>query len=197
MCLVSLANTLLLIILHLKIESIAQWTLVITSTDIANVHYNNVILAVPNLRFPLYCIVFVTLIIQGFVITSKFLWSQGTHYKESPLYAFAGFHTYYYYYFFFVFFVAQGYYRDDHFWGGKRARSSDLGALCFEQGCESSDFNLISDFCTLHKTPFSDFYCIEKHILSVISDYFRPFQTFSHRRSHTPVITVLNCTLLC
>ena len=25
------------------------------------------------------------------------------------------------------------------------------------QGCESSDFNLISDFLALHKTPFSDF----------------------------------------
>ena len=26
-----------------------------------------------------------------------------------------------------------------------------------EQGCESSDFNLISDFFSLRKTPFSDF----------------------------------------
>ena len=26
-----------------------------------------------------------------------------------------------------------------------------------EQGCESSDFKLISDFFALHKTPFSDF----------------------------------------
>ena len=25
------------------------------------------------------------------------------------------------------------------------------------QECESSDFNLISDFFALHKTPFSDF----------------------------------------
>ena len=25
------------------------------------------------------------------------------------------------------------------------------------EGCESSDFNLISDFFALHKTPFSDF----------------------------------------
>ena len=41
-------------------------------------------------------------------------------------------------------------------------------------------------FFALHKTPFSDFLmqfeCIEKHIFSGISDYFRPF---SHRRSHT------------
>ena len=46
-------------------------------TDIINYHYNKVILTVPNFRFPLYCIVFVTLIKQGFVITSKFLLSQG------------------------------------------------------------------------------------------------------------------------
>ena len=39
-----------------------QWTLVITSTDITNFHYNKVIWAVPNFRFPLYGIIFVTLI---------------------------------------------------------------------------------------------------------------------------------------
>ena len=33
----------------------------------------------------------------------------------------------------------------------------ESGNLCFKQGCESSDFNLISDFFALHKTPFSDF----------------------------------------
>ena len=43
------------------------------------------------------------------------------------------------------------------------------------QGCKSSDFNLISDFFALHKTPFSDSYCIKKHIFSGISDYFRLF----------------------
>ena len=28
---------------------------------------------------------------------------------------------------------------------------------CLMQGCESSDFNLISDFFALHKTTFSEF----------------------------------------
>ena len=55
-----------------------------------------------------------------------------------------------------------------------------------QQGCESSDFNLISDYFALHKTPFSDLFCIEKLIFSGISDYFRLFQTFSHKCSHTP-----------
>ena len=52
--------------------------------------------------------------------------------------------------------------------------------LCLEsiQECESSDLNLISDFFALHKTPFSDFQCIEKHIFSGISDYFRLFRLF-------------------
>ena len=45
------------------------------------------------------------------------------------------------------------------------------------QGCESSDFNLILDFFAHHKTPFSDFYCIAKHIFSGISDYFILFLT--------------------
>ena len=55
----------------------------------------------------------------------------------------------------------------------------------FNQGYESSDFNLISDFFALHKTPFSNFKCIEKHIFSGISDYFRLFQTFfSQTLSH-------------
>ena len=49
------------------------------------------------------------------------------------------------------------------------------------QGCESSDFNLISDFFALHKTPFyrllMQFECIDKHISSDISDYVRLFLT--------------------
>ena len=45
------------------------------------------------------------------------------------------------------------------------------------QGCESSDFNQISGF-----------ECIEKHIFSGISDYFRLLRLFlKHRRSYTPV----------
>ena len=48
---------------------------------------------------------------------------------------------------------------------------------CHHQGCEGSDFNLISDCFALHKTPFSDFQCVEKHIFSGISDYFRLFLT--------------------
>ena len=50
------------------------------------------------------------------------------------------------------------------------------------QGCESSDFNLISDFFALHKTPFSDFNALK----STIIRHFRLFQTFSHRCSHVP-----------
>ena len=50
------------------------------------------------------------------------------------------------------------------------------------QGCESSDFNLISDFFALHKIKVLDFKCIEKHILSMncsgISDLFRLFLTY-------------------
>ena len=68
---------------------VIQWTLLITSTDdiIINFHYSKVILAVPNFRFPfpLYCFVFITLIYQGFIITSKFLCSQGAHYNGSSL----------------------------------------------------------------------------------------------------------------
>ena len=46
------------------------------------------------------------------------------------------------------------------------------------QGCESSDFYLISDFFALHKTPFSDLSCIE-------SISFQAFQTFlSQTLSH-------------
>ena len=51
--------------------------------------------------------------------------------------------------------------------------------------------NLISDFFALHKTPFSDFECIEKHIFSGISDY----SDFSHRCSHTPAFANVNITL--
>ena len=57
----------------------------------------------------------------------------------------------------------------------------------YNQGCESSEIlfihnilpyiSLISDFFALHKPPFSDFKCIEKHIFSGISDYFRLFLT--------------------
>ena len=62
------------------------------------------------------------------------------------------------------------------------------------QGCESSDFNLISDFCALHKTPFSDFYkCIEKHISSGISDCFRLFQTFFLTDALTPLTLGNTC----
>ena len=56
------------------------------------------------------------------------------------------------------------------------------------QGCESSDFNLISDFFALHKTPFSDFQCIEKHIFSGISDYFELFLT----DALTPLVCILS-----
>ena len=54
---------------------------------------------------------------------------------------------------------------------------------CIIQGCESSDFNLISDFFALHKTPFSDFKCSLK---ALKSRSFQAFQTFSHRCSHIP-----------
>ena len=51
------------------------------------------------------------------------------------------------------------------------------------QGCESSDFNLISYIFALHKTPFSDLKYIAKHLFR----HFKLFQTFFlHRCSHTP-----------
>ena len=50
------------------------------------------------------------------------------------------------------------------------------------QGCESSDFNLISDFFGLHKTPFSDLMQKKGHLFRE----FRLFQTFSHRCFYTP-----------
>ena len=68
------------------------------------------------------------------------------------------------------------------------------------QGCKSSDFSLISEF--LHKTPFSDFECIEKHIFSGISDYLRLFRLFLtdaltpvylDREIHVILIRLLNC----
>ena len=73
-----------------------------------------------------------------------------------------------------------------------RSRCSSGHPTIF-QGCETSDFNLISDiFFALHETPFSDrlmqFECIEKHIFSGISDYFRLFKYFFYRCSHTPDI---------
>ena len=44
-----------------------------------------------------------------------------------------------------------------------------------KQGCESSAFNLISDYFALHKNPIfrllMQFECIEKHFFSAISDY--------------------------
>ena len=49
------------------------------------------------------------------------------------------------------------------------------------QGCESSDFNLISDvFCSSQNPIFRllmQFECIEKYVFSGISDYFRLFLT--------------------
>ena len=61
------------------------------------------------------------------------------------------------------------------------------------QGCESSDFNLISDFFCSSQNPIfrllMQFDCIEKHIFSGISDYFRLFLT----DTLTPVI-VWRCT---
>ena len=55
----------------------------------------------------------------------------------------------------------------------------------FSQGCESSDFNLISDFLALHKTPLSDFQCSMNASKSssfqgfqIISDFFS--QALSH-----------------
>ena len=61
-------------------------------------------------------------------------------------------------------------------------QGSNIREICvgktYKQGCESSDISLISgSFFALHKTPFSDFQCIEKHIFSGISDYFRLFLT--------------------
>ena len=48
---------------------------------------------------------------------------------------------------------------------------------CMHQGCESSDFNLISDFFAPSQNPifrlWMQFECIGKHIFSSISDYFR------------------------
>ena len=55
------------------------------------------------------------------------------------------------------------------------------------QGCESSDFNLISDFFCSSQNPIfrlsMHFECNEKHILF---RHFRLFQTFSPKCSHTP-----------
>ena len=46
-------------------------------------------------------------------------------------------------------------------------------------------------FCSVQNPIFS-LLCIEKHVFSGISDYFRIFQTFSHRRSLTPVVSSFN-----
>ena len=62
------------------------------------------------------------------------------------------------------------------------------------QGCESSYFNLISDFFTLHKPHFQTLnaICIEKHIFSGISDYFRLFLTDAFTPVHLlPCATVI------
>ena len=57
------------------------------------------------------------------------------------------------------------------------------------QGCESSDFNLISDVFALHKTPFSDFWCSLNALKStsfqafqIISDFFS--QMLSHPKQN-------------
>ena len=38
-----------------------------------------------------------------------------------------------------------------------RCKNTENGKSNLAAGCENSDFNLISDFFALHKTPFSDF----------------------------------------
>ena len=54
------------------------------------------------------------------------------------------------------------------------------------QGCESSEFNMISDFFALHKTPFQTVKCNLNALKSTFSGFSdRLFQTFSHRNSHT------------
>ena len=57
------------------------------------------------------------------------------------------------------------------------SRCRQLSMRFVHQGCEHSDFNQFA----LHKTQFSDFLmqfeCIEQHIFSGISDYFRLFLT--------------------
>ena len=63
---------------------------------------------------------------------------------------------------------------------------SEEGYIYFSlQGCESSDFNLISDFFALHKTPFSDFQC---SLNALKSTFFQAFQIisdfFSKKLSH-------------
>ena len=55
------------------------------------------------------------------------------------------------------------------------------------QGCESSNFNLISDFCSSQNPIFR----IEKHIFSGISDYFRLFLT----DALTPLIRASHLTV--
>ena len=54
------------------------------------------------------------------------------------------------------------------------------------QGCESSDFNLISDFLLFTKPHFQTLNALNStsfQAFQIISDF---FFTFSHRRSHTP-----------
>ena len=58
----------------------------------------------------------------------------------------------------------------------------EAAKMCVLQGCESSDFYLISDFFALHKPHFQTFNALK----STSFQAFHLFQTFSHRRSHTP-----------
>ena len=60
---------------------------------------------------------------------------------------------------------------------GEKKKCKELGPanLCCIQGCESSDFNLISDFFALHKTPFQTFNALKStsfQAFQIISDFF-------------------------
>ena len=71
-------------------------------------------------------------------------------------------------------------------------KSMVIAPFWFSQGCECSDFNLISDlFCSSQNPIFRLLMhwkaYLFKHfrLFQTFSDFFRLFQTFSHRRSHT------------
>ena len=54
------------------------------------------------------------------------------------------------------------------------------------QGCESSDFNRISDFFAFHKIPFSDFHSVWMHWKAHFFRHFKLFQIFSSQMLSHP-----------
>ena len=61
---------------------------------------------------------------------------------------------------------------------------------CRYQGCESSDFHLMSDFFALHKTHFQTFNALKStsfQAFKIISDFLKTFSDF-FSRSHTPEV---------